>query len=128
MRFVASSLLALVLSVAGHAQSTLLPFPDPAKIVKDDKQFNATTLGPGNTFTVREAPDDFQLEAFDFNASETALFTEWKSGRLETRDIATGKRLGETKPVAGPIWEAFDDPSGKRIIVVTKSGVIRFVD
>src|SRR5579862_8596723 len=37
MRFVASSLLALVLSVAGQAQSTLLPFPDPAKIVKDDK-------------------------------------------------------------------------------------------
>jgi dipeptidyl aminopeptidase/acylaminoacyl peptidase len=128
MRFVASSLLALVLSVAGHAQSTLLPFPDPAKIVKDDKQFNATTLGPGNTFTVREAPDDFQLEAFDFSANETALFMEWKSGRLETRNIETGKRVAEIKPIAGPIWEAYDDPSGKRIIVVTKGGMIRFID
>lgn len=128
MRFVALSIVALVLSTSAHAQSTLLPFPDPTKTVQDDKQFNATTLGPGNTFTVREAPDDFQLEAFDFNANETALFTEWKSGRLETRDIATGKRLGETKPVAGPIWKAYDDPSGKRIIVVTRGGVIRFVD
>ena len=112
MRFVALSIAALVLSTSGHAQSTLLPFPGPTKTVQDDKQFNATTFGPGNTLTVREAPDDFQLEAFDFNASETALFTEWKSGRLETRDIATGKRLGETKPVAGPIWEAYDDRSG----------------
>jgi dipeptidyl aminopeptidase/acylaminoacyl peptidase len=128
MRFVTLSIAALAFSVSACAQSVLPAFPDPTKIMQDEKQFNATTLGPGNTFTVREAPDDFQLEAFDFNATETSLFTEWKSGRLETRDIATGKRLGEIKPVAGPVWEAYDDRSAKRIIVITKGGVIRFVD
>src|SRR5277367_5153630 len=128
MRVLALALLSFLVPVVLHAQSALLPFPDPTRVVKDDKQFNATTLGPGNTITVREAPDDFQLEAFDFNENETALFTEWKSGRLETRDIETGKRVAEIKPVSGPIWEAYDDPSGKRIIVVTKGGVIRFID
>ena len=49
-------------------------------------------------------------------------------GRLETRDIGTGKRLAETKPVSGPIWAADDDPSDKQIIVVTQGGVIRFLD
>lgn len=128
MRVITLALLGFVSSAVLHAQSALPPFPDPTKIVKDEKQFNATTLGPGNTFTVREAPDDFQLESFDFNANETALFTEWKSGRLETRDIETGRRVAEIKPVSGPIWEAYDDPSGERIILVTKGGVIRFID
>lgn len=128
MRLVALALLALVNSAAVHSQSALPPFPAPAKIVMDDKQCTATMFGPGNTITVREAPDDFQLEAFDFNANETVLFTEWKSGRLETRDIENGKRVAEIKPVSGPIWEAYDDPSGRRIIVVTQGGVIRFVD
>ncbi len=128
MRSSALALAILVSFVVVHAQSTLAPFPEPEKILKDDKQFNATTLGPGNTFTVRETPADFELEAFDFNADENLLFMEWKSGRLETRDIETGKRVAETEPVSGPIWEAVDDPSGKQVILVTQGGVIRFFD
>jgi hypothetical protein len=128
MRVVALTLIAIVSSAVVQAQATLQPFPDPTKVVKDEKQFNATTFGPGNTFTVHEAPDDFQLEAFDFDANETALFTEWKSGRLETRDIDTGKRVAEIKPVSGPIWRAYDDSSGKRIVAVTQGGVILFIE
>ena len=128
MRFLALTCAALVSSVAIHAQSVLTPFPKLEKILKDDRQFNAVTLGPGNTFTVREIPADFELEAFDFNADEKQLFMEWKSGRLETRAIESGKRVAESKPVAGPIWKAEDDPSDKQLIVVTQGGVIRFVD
>jgi WD40 repeat protein len=128
MHTVALTLVAFVSSVAIYGQAALQRFPDPTKIVSDETEFNATTFGPGNAITIHEAPDDFQLEAFDFNANETALFTEWKSGRLETRDIDTGKRVAEIKPTTGPIWEAYDDPQGKRIIVVTQGGVIRFID
>jgi hypothetical protein len=107
MRVVALTLIAFVSSVAVHAQAALQPFPDPTKTVRDEKQFNATTFGPGNTISVHEASDDLQLEAFDFDASETALFTEWKSGRLETRDIDTDRRMTEIKPIFGRIWEAY---------------------
>ena len=128
MRSLVVSCAVLMSSVATLAQSALAPFPGPAKILKNDKPFNAVTLGPGNTFTVRGAPADFELEAFDFNADESHVFMEWKSGRLETRDIESGKRTAEFKPVAGPIWEAEDDPPGKQLLVVTQGGVLRFVD
>jgi WD40 repeat protein len=128
MRSFALPLVILLSSAVVHAQSALAPFPEPTKILKDDKQFNATTVGPGNTFTVHETPADFELEGFDFNADESLLFMEWKSGRLETRDIETGKRVAETRPISGPIWEADDDPLGKQIVLVTQGGVIRFID
>ena len=105
MRVVALTLIAIVSSAVVQAQATLQPFPDPTKVVKDEKQFNATTFGPGkHIYSSRGPHDDFQLEAFDFDANETALFTEWKSGRLETRDGDTGKRVasGKSSPFRNP--------------------------
>jgi hypothetical protein len=58
MRILALAVLSFSASLVIHAQSSLPPFPAPATVVQDDKQFNATTIGPGNTFTVCEAPDD----------------------------------------------------------------------
>ena len=40
MRAFALALATLVSSVAIHAQLALSPFPEPEKILKDDKQFN----------------------------------------------------------------------------------------
>lgn len=128
MGFLVLACVVLLGSIGIHAQSALAPFPEPVKILKEDTQFNAVTLGPGNTITVREAPADLELEAFDFNVNETQLFMEWKSGRLETRDIDSGKRIVESKPVAGPLWEVEDNPFDQQLIVVTEGGVIRFVD
>jgi hypothetical protein len=101
---------------------------EPEKVVKSDKQFNAVTLGPGNTFSVQAAPPDLELEGFDFSADEKLLFTEWGSGRLETRDLESGKRISESKPVSGPLFEVADATATRQLIVVTQHGVIRFVD
>jgi hypothetical protein len=113
---------------ANHAQSPLPSFPEPEKVVKSDKQFNAVTLGPGNTFSVQATPPDLQLEAFDFSADEKLLFMEWGSGRLETRDLESGKRVSESKPVSGPLFEVAESTTTRQLIVVTQHGVIRFVD
>jgi WD40 repeat protein len=110
------------------AQSAHPPFPDPAKVLKDDKQFNAVRFDGGDTFSVHQAPADFELEAFDFSSDEKQLFLEWKSGRLETRDLDSGKKIAESKPVSGPLWEVADDEGKKQLIVVTEHGVIRFID
>jgi WD40 repeat protein len=123
---VACSLL-LCLNVS-HAQSALPPFPPPEKVIKSDREFNAVRFGPGNTFSVQQAPPDFQLEAFDFSADDNLLFTEWGSGRLETRDLASGKKTAQSKPVSGPIFETVDNSVGRQLVVVTQHGVIRFVD
>lgn len=111
-----------------HAQSPLPSFPEPSKVIANDKQFNAVTLGPGNTFSVHEAPADLQLEAFDFSSDEKQVFLEWKSGRLETRDLESGKRVAESKPAKGPLFEVNDDEKQSRLVVVTQQGVILFVD
>jgi hypothetical protein len=128
MRILALTVLSFSASLALHAQSSLPPFPAPATVVQDNKQFNATTIGPGNTFTVRKTPDDFQLDAFDFNSDETDLLLEWRSGRVETREIGSGKRIAEIRPLAGPVWAIHDDASRRRLIVVSRGGVISFID
>jgi dipeptidyl aminopeptidase/acylaminoacyl peptidase len=80
------------------------------------------------SLSVQAAPPDLELEAFDFSADEKLLFTEWGSGRLETRDLDSGKRVSESKPVSGPLFEVADATATRQLIVVTQHGVIRFVD
>lgn len=128
MRPLALVYVSLLCAGTGYAQSQLAPFPEPEKVFKSDKQFNALTLGAGNTLTVREPPADLQLEAFDFGANEELLFMEWESGRLETRDIESGKRVAESRPVSGPLFEVKDATTKKALMVVTQHGLIRFVD
>jgi hypothetical protein len=119
---------ALIASVGISRAQAVPPFPEPEKVVKDDKQFNAVTLGPGNTFSVSEPPKDMQLEGFDFSADGKLLFMEWGSGRLETRDLESSKRIAQFKPVSGPLFEVESDEAQKQLIVVTEHGLIRFVD
>ena len=128
VRYLVSCCALLLCLRAVHAQSPLPSFPEPEKIIKSDKQFNAVTLGPGNTFSVQAVPPDFELEAFDFSADEKLLFMEWRSGRLEVRDLSSGKRISEVKPVLGPLFEVEDAPMTKQLLVVTQHGMIRFVD
>jgi len=107
----------------------MLPaFPEPTKIIKDDRQFNAVTLGPGNTFSVHEPPADYELDAFDFGNEEKTIWLEWRSGRLETTNLDNGKRIAESKPFKTPVFEALFDKSRNQIVLVTQAGVIRFID
>ncbi len=110
------------------AQTNLPVFPEPHKALQDDKQFNAVTLGPQNTFSIHEAPADFQLEAFDFSSDEKLLYMEWRSGRLETRDIESGKRTNQRKIVSTPLWEVHEQQSDKRLVAVTNDRTILVVD
>lgn len=128
MRCLAVGCILLLCFHVVHAQSPLPSFPEPEKVIKSDKQFNAVTLGPGNTFSIQAAPPDFQLEGFDFSADDKLLFTEWGSGRLETRELESGKKIAESKPVSSPIFEVADTDINRQLILVTQHGVIRFVD
>lgn len=127
MRYFAVICTLICILQAVHAQSPS-PFPEPDKVIKSDRQFNALTLGPGNTFSIRAAPPDFQLEGFDFSADDKLLFTEWESGRLETRKLEGGMKISEFRPVSGPLFEVTQNNANKQLIVVTQHGVIRFVD
>ena len=128
MRYLALGCTLLLCLRAVHAQSLLPPFPEPQKVIKSDKQFNAVTVGPGNTFSIQAAPPDLELGAFDFSADDKLLFLEWESGRLETHDLESGKRIAEAKPVSGPIFEVSGIGTKGQLIVVAQHGVIRFVD
>ena len=68
------------------------------------------------------------MEGFDFSADDKLLFTEWGSGRLETRELESGKKIAESKPVSSPIFEVADTDINRQLILVTQHGVIRFVD
>jgi hypothetical protein len=69
-----------------------------------------------------------QLEAFDFSIDERLLYLEWRSGRLEARDIETGNRRTDRKVTSGPLWEVHEDGPGKRLVAITENRTILFVD
>lgn len=127
MRRLLQSCAILLFSTLLWGQSTLPAFPPPEKTVKDKKQFKALHFEGTNTISIRQTPPDFELEAFDFSANENLLYLEWGSGRLETRDLESGKKVTELKPVKGPIWEVLQGQVNQ-LAVVTQHGVIRFID
>jgi len=53
----------LSLTCSGLSQTPLTEFPSPTRSLQDEKKFNATRLGPGNTMTVQQTPPDFQLDS-----------------------------------------------------------------
>jgi WD40 repeat protein len=120
----------LLLAVGGLAQTpaSLPDLPSPTNILPDDKEFNAVTLGPGNTFTVHEVPADFRLDSFDFSPDGRWTFMCWASGRLEVLENQTGKRIAQFKPMSGPVFEAEYNEQTKQLLVTGKHGVIRLVD
>lgn len=109
------------------AQASLPTFPQPERLLKSEKQFNAVHFGPGNTVTIDQAPPDLQLEAFDFSADEKLLYLEWGSGRLETRELESGEKVAELKPVNGPVWQVHQSQAGQ-LVIIAQHGDIRFVD
>jgi hypothetical protein len=97
-------------------------------VLQDEKQFNAVTMGPGNTFSIQQTPPDFQLDSFDFSPDGEWTFMSWASGRLEVRDSKTGRRIAQFKPMPGPVFEADYNDATKQLLVTSQHGLIRFVD
>ena len=115
-------------SAQSQTSPTLSDFPPPTKVLQDEKQFNAVKLGPGNTFSIQQAPPDFQLDSFDLSPDGEWTFMNWASGRLEVRDSKTGKRIAQFKPMPGPVFEADYNDATKQLLVTSQHGLIRFVD
>jgi WD40 repeat protein len=120
----------LLCAFSGLAQTpALLPeLPSPTRILQDEKQFNAVTLGPGNSITVQQAPPDFQLDTFSFSPDGAWTFMSWASGRLEVRENKTGKRIAQFKPMSGPVFEADYNEQTGQLLVTGQHGVIRLVN
>ena len=102
--------------------------PFRRRFFKTKSQFNAVKLGPGNTFSIQQAPPDFQLDSFDFSPDGEWTFMSWASGRLEVRDSKTGERIAQFKPMPGPVFEADYNDATKQLLVTSQHGLIRFVD
>jgi WD40 repeat protein len=122
--------MALLVPCRALAQSSA-PLPDlpaPTRTLENDKQFNAVTIGPGNTFSIREAPPDFRLDSFDLGPDGKYVFMGWASGRLEVWDSHTGKRVAQFKPMPGPVFEAYYREQSNQLLVTSQHGLIRFVD
>ena len=126
--FVCGSILLGACGVLAQMPASLPELPSPTRILQDEKKFNATTLGPGNRFTVRQTPPDFQLDSFNFSPDGTWTFMSWASGRLEVRETQTGKRIAQFKPMSGPVFEADYNEQTKQLLVTGQHGVIRLVD
>ena len=121
----------LLFACGGLAQTptpSLPELPSPTKVLQDEKQFNAVTLGPGNTFSVREAPPDFKLDSFDVSPDGKWVFMGWASGRLEVRDSQSGNRIAQFKPMPGPVFETAYNEQTNQLLVTGQHGLMRFVD
>jgi len=121
----------LLFACGGLAQTptaALPELPSRTKVLQDEKQFNAVTLGPGNTFSVRETPPDFKLDSFDLSPDGKWVFMGWASGRLEVRDSQSGKRIAQFKPMPGPVFETTYSEQTNQLLVTGKHGLMRFVD
>src|SRR6266568_782787 len=126
--FCGSIVLVACWGLAQTRQASMPELPAPTKIFQDEKQFNAVTLGPGNTFSIREAPPDFKLDSFGISPDGKMVFLAWGSGRLEVRETQTGARIAQFKPVHGPVFEADYNDQTKQLLVTSQRGLIRFVD
>jgi WD40 repeat protein len=126
--FFVAMFLAAWSGLAQTPPASLPELPSPTKTIQDKKQFNAVTLGPGNNFSIRAAPPDFQLDSFGLSPDGKWVFLGWASGRLEVRDSQTETRIGEFKPMQGPIFEADYNEQTKQLLVTGQHGLIRFVD
>jgi WD40 repeat protein len=126
----AAFLLVLLLPLNTTGQSTVpLPkMPQPDAILKDDRQFNAVKIGPGNTLTIGKLPDDFELSSMSFSPDGKALFIGWASGRLEEREISSNRNLLEFKAGETPVYDVVSDPDHHLLLVNTSARTIRFVD
>jgi WD40 repeat protein len=120
--------LAIWSGLAQTPPASLPELPLPTKTIQDKKQFNAVTLGPGNNFSIREAPPDFQLDSFGLSPDGEWVFMGWASGRLEVVDSDTETRIAQFKPMHGPVFEADYNEQTKQLLVTGQHGLIRFVD
>ena len=125
---VCAGMLFCVFSTPPQAPATLSDFPPPARVLQDEKQYNAVKLGPGNTFSIQQTPPDFQLDSFDFSPNGEWTFMSWASGRLEVQDSKTGRRIAQFKPMPGPVFEADYNDATMQLLVTSQHGLIRFVD
>lgn len=114
--------------LAQSVPQSLPDLPPPTAVLQDKKQFNALTFGPGNTFSVQQTPPDFELDSFSVSPDGKWAFMGWASGRLEVRDLETGSRIAQFRPIRGPVYEADYIERTKQLLVTGPHGVIRFVD
>jgi WD40-like Beta Propeller Repeat len=85
------------------AASTKKPFPEPFRVLQDEKKFNAVEIGPGNTIEIRQTPKDFELEDIALSSKGEFLAVVWGSGRIEIWNVSDGRRIKEFK---GSTWGA----------------------
>jgi WD40-like Beta Propeller Repeat len=79
------------------AASIKSPFPEPFRVLQDEKKFNAVEFGPGNTIEIRQAPKDFELEDIALSSKGEFLAIVWGSGRTEIWRVSDGSKIKEFK-------------------------------
>jgi hypothetical protein len=127
---VASSLLTVTLFPGVQQQSVdkSQQLPSPFETLQDKKQFNAVTMGPGNTFSIAQTPPDFHLNEFAISADGNQLAMGWASGRIEIWDLHKKKRVSEFKSDLGAPGAVCFDGRGRQLIVTGPGGKIAFFD
>jgi hypothetical protein len=134
LRVVIVALIGGVLKCSLFAQSatqTKPPFPEPFRVLQDEKKFKAVEFGPGNTIAIRQAPKDFELEDIALSSKGEFLSIVWGSGRTEIWRVSDGVKVKEFKASTwGPIF--LDDNSllithghdGKVLVTDVKTGKV----
>jgi hypothetical protein len=107
---------------------SLPPLPKPFETIQDAKQFNAVSLGPGNSISFVQTPPDFQLNQFAIAADGSLLAMGWASGRIELWDLRSKKKVSEFKSSLGSPGTLQFDSQGKQLIVTGSGGRIAFLD
>lgn len=124
------SLAPILLLAAANAQqpSSGKPkqIPPPFETIKNTKEFNAVSFGPGNTFSIAKTPPEFQLNEFAISADGRLLAMGWGSGKIDLWDLHSRKRIGDFKSEVGaPGVMKFNE---NQLVVTGSGGKVAFLD
>jgi WD40 repeat protein len=112
-----------------HSQpslGTLRQLPTPFETIRDEAQFNALRLGPGNAIAIMKTPPDFRLAAIAISPDGARLAAAWESGRIEVWDIRSKQKTSEFKPKAKAQTLLFSSV-GDELVVTARGGRIAFL-
>jgi WD40 repeat protein len=92
--------------------------------LEDSKKFNAVQLGPGNSFSIRETPPDFQLAEVAISNDGRLVAMAWRSGRIELWELSAKKRVSEFKSTVGWPSRLKFNAQGNQLLVAGSGKIV----
>jgi hypothetical protein len=103
---------------------TLKALPEPTESFPDREGFKALELGPGNTFSVQEVPDEYRLTDFALSQDSQVLALGWRSGEIELFGLRSKELMSKFNSGLGLPMAMKFNAAGNQIVVAGLKGKV----